>query len=862
LFAKPTINFGISVLLAALLCGCGGGGANSSAGGTTSSLVSNVVTVVTPTLAAGQSTPIYARAVMRGAAPKTMLWTAAPIGATNPTDPAPLITDFGCATATLVPPVVAGTSGEGSCQTILTISPTAKAGTWRITNTASGTAGTASSFADITISAMAASGFRLLESATPVSGYINQMLTLNVPFTANPGATVTNVRYVWTAAAQNPATLAIAGARSSSASVVPLVAGQYRFDVQVTADVNGFTETAQGSVVAVVYPPSFIDIVDAGAIKIAASGNVVTLVGTVQNQDPTLSYAYSWKQLSPSSGAAVTVTLANATTKVASFVAPSTAGTYGFEFKVTKTQADGTQMITTAQTSVIVQSNPTGTFTVAAGDVQSVMPGSPVLLNGSVGSQGSAADVVYTYAWSQVGATPAAVTLANASTMKASFIPPAAGTYTFDFTVSATTAAGTTTVSGRTQIVATTSTFVLAASAGAVQQAAKNSTVTLSGAALAQGATLGVTYAYTWTQVDASPAVVTLNNANTASASFYATVGGVYTMRLSIVATLTDGTTRTAQAQTQVVVSGGPTGAFTVSAGDAKFIGVNTVGTLQGVVTPQGGTTGTTFTYQWAQVGATPALVPISNSTALGATVVPTVAGTYTFELTVTGLQSGVTTTQSTRTQLIVTPAAVSTPGPAFALSANAGPAQAVSSNAIVTLTGSLASQGYSTGVTYSYSWVQVGASPTTVTLSNANQATATFLASTAGTYTFRLTVTATLLDATTRTATADTQVIVGGVGNTFSVSAGDAQTVKVNTAAVMPGVVTTQGSFNGATFSYVWTQVGTVPTSVTVSNSNAVTASFAPTVTGTYTFMLTVTCVEGGVTTTKSAQTQVLVTP
>ena len=584
----------------------------------------------------------------------------------------------------------------------------------------------------------------------------------------------------------------------------------------------------------------------------------------MQNPDPTLVYAYSWTQLSGSAGGPASVTLANNNTKVASFTVPQIVGTYGFEFKVTKSQPDGTQAITTAQTSIIVQATPTGAFIVTAGDAQNAVVGNPVLLSGSVDSQGTALSVVYSYAWTQVGTTPEVATLANANSRTASFIPGAAGTYTFALTVSATTSAGTTTVSGRTQVVSTSSTqssFVLTANAGTVQQATQNSTVTLTGSAVTQGSTTGVTYTYSWSQTSAGPAVVTIANANSPSASFYASVAGVYGMRLSIVATLPDGSTRSAQADTQVVVNGsGTAGSFTVSAGDAKVSAVNAAATLKGTVTPQGQFIAT-YTYAWTQVGVTPAVVSISNGTTLSASIIPSVAGTYTFNLTVSALQGGVTTTQSSQTQIVVT-AATSNPQTNFALSANAGVAQSAAPNAVTTLTGSQTSQGTTTGVTYAYAWAQVGVTPAVVVLSNANTTTASFLPTVAGTYTFQLTVTATLPDLSTSTATANTQVIVGGVGNTFSVSAGDAKAVTVNTAAVMAGSVSTQGTFSGATFSYAWTQVGVLPAVVTPSNAASLTASFAPTVTGTYTFLLTVTCTQGGVTTTRTAQTQVLVTP
>lgn len=854
--------FGASIALTALLSACGGGG---DSGGSSSELKTNTITIGKKTLLAGQSTEISAYAVMRGSAPNAMAWSAAPLFAASASDSSLLFSDANCTSASFVAPPIANASGEGSCRVVVTVPPTAKSGTWRITNVASSaTAGSISSYTDLVVTGLSASGFRVAESSTPITGYVNKQLSMSVPFSVNPGTSVSDVKYSWSPAAENPSVIAIAGAKNSTATVIPLTQGQYRFDVQVTATVNGFPETASGSVVAAIYPASFTDVIDAGVPSVVVKGSRVSLVGSILNRDSTLSYATSWRQLDGVLGGPVAITLANSNSSAASFIAPTTLGTYGFEYKVVKTQADGTQAITTAQTSITVQDAPSGVFTVSAGDVQTIAAGSVAMLKATVGSQGSTSGVIYTYQWTQIGSTPASVALSNGSTATASFLPTVTGMYTFDLTVTATTAAGSTSVTGRTQVAVTapgggSTNFALSANGGAAQSVSTNTVVSLTGSQTTQGSSTGVVYAYAWAQNGATPAVATLSNASSPTATFLPTVAGLYGFRLTVTATLADGSTRTATSDTQVAV-GGAASTFTVSAGDAKTVAVNASTTMAGVVSTQGSFSGTSFTYAWTQIGAAPAPVTLSNANSLTASFIPTVAGTYTFDLTVTAVSSsGTTTSMVGRTQVLATSSAG---GGSFALSANAGPAQSIPSNSVASITGSQTTQGSSTGVSYAYAWTQIGATPAVATLSNANSSVATFIPTVSGVYSFRFTVTATLADATTRTASSETQVIVGGVGNTFTVSAGNAQVVTQNTAATMVGVVTQQGSFNGATFSYSWAQVGATPAVAVISNGNSLTASFVPTVVGTYTFELTVTSVEGGVITPHASQTQVLVRP
>lgn len=649
-----------AILSAVVLAACGGG--SDGASGTSSSLLSNKVSVGTVNLTAGGSTALGAYAIIRGAAPTTMIWSAVPLGATNISDPSPLVFDINCANATFSPPAVAGASGEGSCRTVLSIPSTAKAGTWRIVNTAAaGTFGSVSNYVDINIAAIPTSGFAAVQSSTPVTGYVNKQLSLNVPFTVSPGAVVTDVTYLWTASPSNPAIVAIAGSNNSTATVVPVAAGQYGFDVKINARINGYDQTVTGTVVAIVNSPSFVDVIDAGLVQSVQSGSAVRLGGAILNRDAALSYSESWSQLTGSAGGPVAVTLSNAGTGSASFIAPSTRGSYGFQYQVIKTQADGSQSITTSQTTVVVQEDASSLFTLNAGNAQVTGLNSPVILTGSVGTQGTpAANTSYAYTWTQVGGTPATVTLSNANSTTASFVPTIAGTYTFNLTVSVTQNGSITTVSGQTQVVASsgsvsapTATFAMSANAGPAQSVALTTVASLTGSQTSQGTTNGVTYAFAWTAAPANPAVVALSNPNSAVATFIPTVAGSYSFTLTITATLPDATTRTATSTTQVLV-GGVGNSFSVSAGDAKVDALNAAVTLSSTLTVQGSFAGTTFSYQWTQVGATPAATTLSNANTSVASFIPTVAGTYTFQVVATATQGATSSRSTSQTQVLV----------------------------------------------------------------------------------------------------------------------------------------------------------------------------------------------------------------
>ena len=148
----------------------------------------------------------------------------------------------------------------------------------------------------------------------------------------------------------------------------------------------------------------------------------VTLTGSATDVDGTIA-SYSWTQTAGSA-----VTLASAESASATFTAPDISETEQLTFQLTVTDNDGA----TASDSVNVTVNPVSILPIAqAGEDQSVMTGSQVLLTGS--GADSDGEIVQ-YQWTQTSGD--AVTIAQADQAQASFYAPdTEQTLTFELTV-------------------------------------------------------------------------------------------------------------------------------------------------------------------------------------------------------------------------------------------------------------------------------------------------------------------------------------------------------------------------------------------------------------------------------------------
>lgn len=662
-YPKTFTLLAVASAVAMTLSACGGGSTNE-AGGTASGLLSNSVSAGAKAVTAGQATAISAYAIIRGAAPSSMAWSVAPLGTVNSGDPAPVISDANCSTATLTPPVVAGTSGEGSCNTSIYFPPNSKAGTWRVKNTAaSTTAGSVSNYIDITVAPAALGGFRLVESSAALTGMVGRSISMSTPFTIDSGARAANIKYSWVAEAGNPAVVPIAGASTSSASFTPTIAGQYAFKVTATADVNGFTQTSTATVVAVVQAASSADELSLGGVTQAAAGENVFLNGSVVKIEPTATYTYKWEQLDGVAGGPERITLSGANSASASFVAPRTAGNYTFKFTTVRTNANGTQQISFDQKTVVIRQSVDAVFTALAGDVQIEDANKVIFLKGSVASQNTSSNYTYQYNWRQKGG-PSIVNISNANSNNASFLPQVAGTYDFELEITATTPNGTSYATSQTQVIVRNATatpittFAISANAGPAQSVDVNRITNLIGSQFTQGTASGVIYSYEWSQIsndDPNTPRITINNNNSATASFIPTRRGTYSFQLIVTAKLPDGTEKSTTATTTVVAGQLPAdmGTFTLSAGNAQSIIVQDPATLNSQIATTGNLDGAVFTYQWL---ATDSTIAISNANSPTASFVTQTPGVYTFRLTVNATRDGVTITKTAETQVLVKP--------------------------------------------------------------------------------------------------------------------------------------------------------------------------------------------------------------
>ena len=448
-----------------------------------------------------------------------------------------------------------------------------------------------------------------------------------------------------------------------------------------------------------------------------------------------------------------------------------------------------------------------------AGLDQSVAAGAAVTLNGG----GSDPDgSVAGYAWTQTGGPT--VSLSGASSATATFTAPAATTLTtltFQLTVTDDDGA---TDSDTTRVAVSPANLSPVANAGPDQSVAAGAAVTLNGSGSdPDGSVAG----YAWTQTSGLP-TVSLSGASSATATFTApaaTTGTTLTFQLTV--TDDDGATGSDTVRVTVSPANRPPVA---NAGPDQSVAAGAAVTLNGSGSdPDGRVAG----YAWTQtVGTTVSLSGASTAPAV------TTRTTLTFQLTVTDDDGATGTDEATVT---VSPLATNLPPVA-----NAGLDQSVAAGAAVTLNGSGSDPD---GSVAGYAWTQTEG--TTVTLSGASTATATFTApavTTRTTLTFQLTVT----DDDGATGTDEATVTVSPlVTNRPPVAnAGLDQSVAAGAAVTLSG----SGSDpDGSVAGYAWTQ--TEGTTVTLSGASSATATFtAPAVTTStmLTFRLTVTDDDG----------------
>lgn len=297
--------------------------------------------------------------------------------------------------------------------------------------------------------------------------------------------------------------------------------------------------------------------------------------------------------------------------------------------------------------------------------------------------------------------------------------------------------------------------------------------------------------------------------------------------------TVTDSQQATGSTEINITINGNAVP--TVSAGNDQSVTVGDTVNLTAAATDE--SLGT-LVYVWEILSGPNGVNLSSTSAAQISFTAPAVTAPtpVTLRITVTD-NRGVSASDTVL--ITINPVAVNAPPSVSVTDANLS----VASGAAVTLSGSA---NDSDGTVTSLVWSQTGGSPT-VTLSNANSATATFTAPTVGSAT-TLNFTLTATDNDGATGTAQVVVTVNPPGNVAPVAnAGGPQTVTEGAAVTLSGAGSSDSN-GGTIVSYAWAQTGGSP-SVTLTNANGVNAGFiAPTVgvTTQLTFTLTVTDNDG----------------
>ena len=615
----------------------------------------------------------------------------------------------------------------------------------------------------------------------------DQTLNENSPVAlAGSGSDVdgTIVSYAWSQTSGPGVSILNANAASANFTApATLVDTSLTFQLVVT-DNSGATGMA--SVTVNVKHVNVAPTVNAGIAQTVNENSATTLNGSATDSDGSIA-SYLWAQT-----AGTPVSLSNASSATASFIAPTTLADTVLSFQLTATDNSGAS--SSASTNVTVKHVNVAPVASAGAD-QTVNEGGNVSLSGSAtDSDGRIVSSI----WTQLAGTP--VTLTGANTATASFTAPASMTgevMIFQLTVIDDKGAS---ASATTNVNVLHVNVAPVANAGADQSVDEQTSVTLSGSGADTDGTIA---SYSWTQVSGTP--VTLSGANTATASFTAPAsmtGEVMSFELTV--TDDKGLSSTA-AVTNVNV-------LHVNVAPAANAGADQTVDEQTAVTLAGSGSdidGTIASYSWTQVSGTP--VTLFNANAAVATFTAPASmtgGALSFQLTVTddkGLSSTAVTTYVTVLHVNVAP------------TANAGADQTVDEQTAVTLIGSGTDID---GTIASYNWTQVSGTP--VTLTGANTATASFTAPASMTgevMSFQLTVTD---DKGLSSTAATTNVTVLHVNVAPTADAGADQTVDEQTAVTLTG---SGADIDGTIASYAWTQVTGTP--VTLTNANAAVATF-----------------------------------
>jgi hypothetical protein len=349
-------------------------------------------------------------------------------------------------------------------------------------------------------------------------------------------------------------------------------------------------------------------------------------------------------------------------------------------------------------------------------------------------------------------------------------------------------------------------------------------------------------FTYNWVRTGGSTNVVTLSNANTATATFSANLNWGASTSETFQVTVTDALNRTTSASTTVALSvaASPTGptvsaspaALSASRADPGTLSASTSITASGGVAP--------LSYSWLRLSGSRIAVSGTTSSTFSASLNWGETLVESFRMTVTDAlnRSSSVDVTVTFTTPAAPPSATATPNPVTGSRSRPG------------LVSATATANVGNGqAPFTYSWVRTGGSTNVVSVSNANAATATFSANlglgASTSETFQVTVT----DALSRTASASTTVNFSTpTAPSCSVSPANPSVTRSGAGALSTtAAVNASGGTGG--YSYSWSRVTGSLISVSGAQSATFTATLAANTNISETFRATVTDSAGNAT-------------
>ena len=617
------------------------------------------------------------------------------------------------------------------------------------------------------------------------------------------------VTFLWEQVGTTPSEATISDVTIPNPEVSDLVIGTYTFRLSVTDD-NGQLVSDEVTIFvndSVNHSP----LADAGSdLAIILPLDSVQLSGSGIDDDGTI-VSYLWEQVGTQPSIATISDTAITNPVINNLVL----GTY--TFRLTVTDDDGATAIDEVNVFVTDTINE-APVALAGIDLVVIYPIDTAQLNGS----GTDVDgTIVSYEWSQVDDVPSIATISDPN-----IADPVIGSlsvegiYTFRLTVTDNEGM---TGSDIVQIY--------------VYDSINNAPVAFAGsnepvifpvdtfAANGSGSDVdGTIVVYHWAQIGDLPSVVTISDTAIANPVIGGlNIEGTY----EFVFTVTDDDGAFASDTLQIFVYDSINNLPTADAGPDKTITlpVNS-STLNGTGSDEDGTI---EGYSWEQVGEEPALASIFNNSIPNTEVSNLIEGVYTFVLTVTDNSGGTATDTMHITVLDTT---------------NNLPVALAGDDITITLPqDSVDLDGSGTdsdGTIASYAWDQVGDEPSIAIFSDSTVANPEVSGLIEGTYTFVLTVT----DNEGATATDTMLVVVNPAPNVApTADAGDDITLLSMTNTTLDG---SGSDVDGEIISYLWAQVGTMPSIATISDIQISNPQISNLVLGTYTFVLTVTDNDG----------------